>query len=534
MIDEPLGEPSSHSTSSLATLDLIDDNENSVVFQSGEIDEESLGSEETSSEIHNVPSTPDPKQPGSSDRGTRGSEQSLNEVSADPALWNVACMEAKIRQILVERGPYQIKEIEFPLNKDKIFTLALFEISDWRKKGYSDWKNITRALTMHERSAKHRNAFKAWKELDIRLKQKKTIDAEYQRILDLETQHWRGVLKRIMAILVELLAEFDPVMEEHLRRVQRESDKWSVTYLSNNIQDELINLMGNKILKEIVEIAKNAKYFSIIADCTPDVSHIEQLSLTVRVVAFNSNDNKYRIEEFFIGLFFIGFFEASDSTGEGLAQLILTQLEKWSSRIDALKPLRYQLCEIYDALIEIIEDANRDAETKVKAQGLNLSDCVRMLSEAIQKLKTYRQFGYEQMKIAANDIAGDLECTIEFPIETEVRARRKKRQFDYEAVDEPLTEEKKFKVNFFNYTLDITLNSLTERFSLLETHRNNFQFLYDILKLRNIDDKVLENYCTNLQSTLSVNNDSDLSAADLQEELHDVSRILPSEIHYAK
>lgn len=39
--------------------------------------------------------------------------------------------------------------------------------------------------------------------------------------------------------------------------------------------------------------------------------------------------------------------------------------------------------------------------------------------------------------------------------ETEVRARRKQRQFDYEeAVDEPLTEENKFKIYFFNYILD--------------------------------------------------------------------------------
>ena len=41
-----------------------------------------------------------------------------------------------------------------------------------------------------------------------------------------------------------------------------------------------------------------------------------------------------------------------------------------SSRVDALKPLRFQLCEIYDALFQIIEDVNRDAETKANARGL--------------------------------------------------------------------------------------------------------------------------------------------------------------------
>ena len=51
-------------------------------------------------------------------------------------------------------------------------------------------------------------------------------------------------------------------------------------------------------------------------------------------------------------------------------------------------------------------------------------------------------------------------------------------------------------------------------------------YLYEILKLTDIDDKTLENYCTCLQSILSVENESDINANDLQEELLDVSRTL--------
>ncbi|XP_004207829.3 zinc finger MYM-type protein 1-like [Hydra vulgaris] len=386
--------------------------------------------------------------------------------------------------------------------------------------------------------------------------------------------------------------------------------------------------MGNSILRKIVEITKIAKYFSIIADCTPDVSHYEQLSLTIRVVTFNSIQNKYEIAEFFIG-----FFEANDSTGEGLAKLILTHLEKVGFELKWLRGQGYdnganmkgvrkgvqnRILEKYprafyvpcachslnlvgnDAasstrettfFFSIVQElytffsgstkrwevlkkyvsqltlkplsATRDAETKVKARGLakniknykficgvilwhdilfeinsvlkllqsvtiNISDCVRMLSETIKKVKSYRQSGYIQMKIAAKEIAENLECSTEFPDDTEVRPRRKKRQFDYEkAVDEPLIEEKKFKINFFNYILDITLNSLNERFTLLETHSKKFQFLYDILKLKDIDDKTLENYCSSLEFILSVENETDINANDLREELRDVSRMLP-------
>ena len=43
--------------------------------------------------------------------------------------------------------------------------------------------------------------------------------------------------------------------------------------------------------------------------------------------------------------------------------------------------------------------------------------------------------------------------------------------------DKPLTEKNKFKINFFNYILDIILKSLNERYTLLETHSKNFKFL---------------------------------------------------------
>lgn len=169
--------------------------------------------------------------------------------------------------------------------------------------------------------------------------------------MDLEIQQWRAVLKRLLSIirvltsqclafretnerlfaadngnflkLVELLAEFDPVMEDHLKKIQRESKKWSVSYLSNNILNELINLMGKAVFGKIINVVKSAKYFSIIADCTPDVNHIDQLSLTIRIVSHSSVNNQYEIQENFIG-----FFEETDSTGEGVAKLIMSHLER--------------------------------------------------------------------------------------------------------------------------------------------------------------------------------------------------------------
>ncbi|KAK4882204.1 hypothetical protein RN001_005523 [Aquatica leii] len=45
--------------------------------------------------------------------------QILKEILSDPELWNSFCISSQTRQILVERGPHQIKEFEFPINKGR-------------------------------------------------------------------------------------------------------------------------------------------------------------------------------------------------------------------------------------------------------------------------------------------------------------------------------------------------------------------------------------------------------------------------------
>lgn len=78
---------------------------------------------------------------------------------------------------------------------------------------------------------------------------------------------------------VELMAQFDPVMREHLRRIQ--AKELSDTYLSKPIQNELICLVAKCTTDAIVERVKKAKYYAVIMDCTLDLSHNEQLSVVL-------------------------------------------------------------------------------------------------------------------------------------------------------------------------------------------------------------------------------------------------------------
>ncbi|XP_039303559.1 zinc finger MYM-type protein 1-like [Solenopsis invicta] len=55
-------------------------------------------------------------------------------------------------------------------------------------------------------------------------------------------------------------------------------------YLSATIYEELIQLMAKKTQETILAEIKKAKYYSVIIDSTPDISHIDQLSFIIRYV----------------------------------------------------------------------------------------------------------------------------------------------------------------------------------------------------------------------------------------------------------
>lgn len=154
----------------------------------------------------------------------------------------------------------------------------------------------------------------SWKELESRIKSGQTIDRTEMALINAERRRWREVLTRLVAIIqslaerniafrgksdklydenngnflkeVELMALFDPVLKDHIGKVERGESH--TTYLGKNIQNELINCIGEQILHSIVAEIKESKYYSIILDCTPDLSHKEQMSVIIRIVTVES------------------------------------------------------------------------------------------------------------------------------------------------------------------------------------------------------------------------------------------------------
>ncbi|KAJ8672643.1 hypothetical protein QAD02_003902 [Eretmocerus hayati] len=162
----------------------------------------------------------------------------------------------------------------------------------WNSTGHNDWKHLGEKLASHD--TKTNSAFRGSSDKLFTPKNGKFLG------------------------LVQLLAKFDPVMEHYLALAM--SGDITSHYCGKNIQNELISLMAEKVDVAYTDKGSLANYFSIIADCTPNISKGEQLSILARIVDISGPE--VEIEEYFLG-----FINITDSTGIGLTEVIVDVVE---------------------------------------------------------------------------------------------------------------------------------------------------------------------------------------------------------------
>lgn len=194
----------------------------------------------------------------------------------------------------------------------------------WISKGVTGakWKNAVKCIREHAATKYHLNCMVAWKNIE-----KQAVDGmlNEQRQQELsrrqqQLQQNREIVYRIMDIicflakqnlafrghresesslnrgnfleLVSFQAKHDPILKKHLEASAR-----NCTYLSPEIQNELISYMGKSISSTIVHEVKVARYFTLLIDETTDTGHLEQVSFILRYV-----DSKCNIQERFLGM----------------------------------------------------------------------------------------------------------------------------------------------------------------------------------------------------------------------------------------
>lgn len=144
--------------------------------------------------------------------------------------------------------------------------------------GFNIWKHVVGHLKEHYHSKTHHTNLTRWHEFRKRLKTKTAIDQINQDLMNLEVEHWRGVMHWMIAIIrhlaerhfkraytgsiyqydphngnflsqVEMMAQFNSVMNTYLWRIQTKQTK--LRYLHKEIQNEII-LVRDKLIKAIV------------------------------------------------------------------------------------------------------------------------------------------------------------------------------------------------------------------------------------------------------------------------------------------
>ena len=102
----------------------------------------------------------------------------------------------------------------------------------------------------------------------------------------------------------------------------------------------------------------------------------------------------------------------------------------------------------------------------------------------------------------------------------------------YEGPDErPQDEQERFKVDFFFTVLDIAIAQVKERVTQLKQHNELFGFLYNIKTIDKFDSSELLNKCRILDKSLQHEEQKDIDAAELFDELKALCRSLPKALN---
>ncbi|XP_022042146.1 uncharacterized protein LOC110944808 [Helianthus annuus] len=220
----------------------------------------------------------------------------------DPSQWNNISID--LRDILVEKGPIKIHDYDFPQDENS----RSFNTSHYMR-------TLPNGETLERK----------WLIYSIDLDRAFCFCCKLFNV----NQCTSSLAKEAG---IEMIAEFDPIMQEHVRRIKNK--EIHNHYLGPRMQNELIHLLSNEVKTKIIKKVKEAKYFSIILDCRPDISHKEQMSIILRCL--DISPTSIEVKEYFLEFLIV-----NDTTGKGLFNSIIEELNRIGLNVDDIRGQGY-------------------------------------------------------------------------------------------------------------------------------------------------------------------------------------------------
>jgi hypothetical protein len=187
--------------------------------------------------------------------------------------------------------------------------------------GFSNWKKAIELFKGHENSAIHKEAVKISMPIDPKQDISRMFVKENIRKQNIAYESLSAIFKAIRFLGCQGLAlrghghkegNFVELVKELAQQDAREWLKRRDNFLSDTIQNEILEIFGHEILRKIVCDVSLCSFIGLICDSTTDVSGSEQLSTIVR----------YCTPELEVREHFLGFYEPPDSTANTTTAVI--------------------------------------------------------------------------------------------------------------------------------------------------------------------------------------------------------------------